>query len=68
MSKANQQINKTLFENKMEENIKDMKHTIENTMVENGLKCSQSQKICLLQAINDLEHNINGVELNDFKN
>jgi hypothetical protein len=32
-----------------------------------GDVCSESQKLCLQQALNELDHNVNGVEDLDFK-
>lgn len=32
-----------------------------------GDKCENSQKVCLQQAINELEHNINGVSDKDLE-
>lgn len=37
-----------------------------NTLPYKGDKCSNSQKICLIQALNKLEHNINGLEKEDL--
>jgi hypothetical protein len=37
-----------------------------NTLPYKGDKCSDSQKICLIQALYELEHNINGLEKEDL--
>jgi len=37
-----------------------------NTLPYKGDKCSDSQKMCLIQALNELEYNINGLEKEDL--
>jgi len=62
-----QNINKAIFDTQTDECIQTMKDVVNQTMANNGDKCSCSQHMCILQAINELEHNISGVELKDFK-
>ena len=62
----NRKINKAIFEVQMDEHLKAMAVVVEQTLEDDGLKCADSQRMCILNALNELEHLVNGCELNDF--
>ena len=47
--------------------IMDLLETLVDKMPDKGLKCSDSQKVCLTIVIQTLERTINGVEDEDFE-
>ena len=47
--------------------IMDLLETLVDKMPDKGLKCSDSQKVCLTIVINDLERTVNGVEDEDME-
>ena len=57
---------KNIFQKKMEYLIEQM-NTLIDTMPDRGLKCEQSQKVCLKQAVFEVEKNVNGVKDEDFE-
>ena len=60
-------VNKAIFEVQMNEHIEAMEAIVNQTMLNNGDKCFQSQKICVLQAINNIGMFVNGSTEKDFK-
>ena len=54
------------FQERAQEYIDDITGLINNNMPDKGLKCCDSQKICLVCALNEFEHCVNGVEQEDF--
>ena len=60
-------INKAIFDVQMNEHLEAMEVVIQQTMEDKGDKCSVSQHMCVLQAINELERIVSGCEVNDFK-
>ena len=67
MSKrTNYEKKSTDFKLKAEKLISRFEKLIEE-MPDKGLKSTDSQKVCLQQAVNDLSYTINGVEASDFK-
>jgi hypothetical protein len=58
---------KTLFQEKAQEHLDSMQELINTFMPDKGLKEEDSQKICLINALNNLEHYVNGVTNKDFE-
>ena len=58
-------MDKTTFTALAENHIEQLQNLI-NQMPYKGDTCSESQKLCLQQALNELEHNVNGVEEEDL--
>ena len=54
------------FKSKAEKLISQFEKLLE-VMPEKGLKSTDSQKVCLQQALNELSYTVNGVESSDFK-
>ena len=54
------------FKTELENKAQELKDFINEVMPDNGLKCEQSQKVCLLNALNSFEHAINGIEDEDL--
>ena len=54
------------FKAKAMDLIEDLE-TLVDKMPDKGLKCSDSQKVCLTIVINDLERTVNGVEDEDME-
>jgi len=46
----------------------DLAEDIIHQMPHKGDKCSDSQRICLQQAINEFSYTVNGIEKSDLKN
>ncbi len=59
-------MDKARFVEKVFSAIQEIQNNI-NEMPYRGDKCKDSQKLCLQLALNELEHNVTGLEDEDFK-
>ena len=57
----------TVFKSKAEKLTASLRELIDKSILQTGEKEEDCQKICLLNALNHLEHTITGVEDTDIK-
>ena len=58
---------KILFQEQLQEHLDSMQKLVNASMPDKGLKEEDSQKVCLINALNNVEHYVNGVTNKDFE-
>ena len=55
-----------IFKQGLQLRLDEMRDAVQNVMLEDGDTCETSQRICVIEALDNLEANINGIEYKDL--